>query len=180
MIILPEFELIYNADKAIYIVVSKHDAAALCPECGQVLSYRDSRLRVCKTHGGKKSYLLIRRLKCCHCHRLHNELPDILAPYKHYETEVIEDVVDGVIDADDIETEAYPCETTMRRWREWVERNTYRIDGMLKSTGYRFLGFSEQLLKSSVSLLNELRRDGAGWLGIILRIIYNSGGFLPV
>ena len=66
----------------------------------------------------------------------------------------------------------------MVRWKAWFERNRKNIDGQLKSVGYRILGFSEQLLISGVSLSDELRKNGAGWLGTILCVIYNSGGFL--
>ena len=137
---------------------------ASCPECSDSLKYRDSRLRIRKVHGGGPDQLLIRRLKCIHCKHLHMELPDVLAPYKHYTTEVIEDVV---VDSDDLETEADPCEATMHRWNPWLFYNQLRIDGLLKSVGYRLLGFSEVFLKSGLSLLAKIRKTGAGWLGTI-------------
>lgn len=165
--------------KKIFLCVS-NETIATCPCCGHPLAFRDYRIRVRKVHGGDKSYILIRRLKCGHCSKLHNELPDIFSPYKHYTAEVIEDVVDDIVDSDNTATENYPCEATMKRWHDWINRNTLHIEGMLKSIGYRILGFSERLLKSGVSLLNELRNAGAGWLGTINRIIYNSGGFVPV
>jgi hypothetical protein len=56
--------------------------------------------------------------------------------------------------------------------------NHLRIDGYLKSIGYRFLGFSQKLLDSRISLLEELRSSNGSWLEAILRMIYNSGGFL--
>lgn len=37
--------------------------------------------------------LLIRRLHCEECDRIHHELPDCLVPFKRYEAEVIESVV---------------------------------------------------------------------------------------
>ena len=113
------------------------------------------------------------------CRRIHNALPDFLVPHKHYSSEVIEDVIDDVVRPnDELNDSDYPCEKTMGRWKAWFERNRKNIDGQLKSVGYRILGFSEQLLISGVSLSDELRKNGAGWLGTILRIIYNSGGFL--
>ena len=48
----------------------------------------------------------------------------------------------------------------------------------VREAGYSILGFSVQFLKSGVSLLDELRKDGGGWLAAIQQIIYNSGGFL--
>lgn len=156
-----------------------NETSSVCPVCGGLLDYRDSRSRIMKASGGISSWILIRRLKCGGCRKLHNELPDILTPYKHYASEIIEDVADGAVTADDLATEDYPCEATMERWKGWIDRNILRIDGMLKSVGYRLLDFSEQLLKSGISLLMELREAGAGWLGTVLRLIYNSGGFLP-
>lgn len=113
------------------------------------------------------------------CRRIHNALPNFLVPHKHYSSEVIEDVLDDVVRPnDELNDSDYPCEKTMVRWKAWFERNRKNIDGQLKSVGYRILGFSEQLLISGVSLSDELRKNGAGWLGTILCVIYNSGGFL--
>lgn len=125
--------------------------------------------------------MCIERMRCRNenCRRIHNALPDFLVPHKHYSSEVIEDVIDDVVRPnDELNDSDYPCEKTMVRWKAWFERNRKNIDGQLKSVGYRILGFSEQLLISGVSLSDELRKNGAGWLGTILRIIYNSGGFL--
>ena len=60
----------------------------------------------------------------------------------------------------------------------WLEANRLRIDGYLKSTGYRLLGFSTELLESRVSLLDKLRSSRPEWLETLLRFLYNSGGFL--
>jgi len=60
-----------------------------------------------------------------------------------------------------------------------MELNTPDINGHLKSIGHRELGFSKELLNSSVSLLGKLMRSiPHGWLRNILRMIYNSGAFL--
>ena len=40
------------------------------------------------------------------------------------------------------------------------------------------LGFGEDLLHSKVSLLTKLRKSSEVWLETILRVIYNSGGYL--
>ncbi|MGI6649770.1 MAG: DUF6431 domain-containing protein [Bacillota bacterium] len=41
---------------------------------------------------GNQNVLVIRRLRCRHCHRIHHELPDILVPYKRHSSESIESV----------------------------------------------------------------------------------------
>ncbi|WP_369680597.1 DUF6431 domain-containing protein [Anaerovibrio lipolyticus] len=73
--------------------------------CGGKLQHRDSRKRICRMYGGKKCQIKIRRLKCTGCGTLHNELPSILVPHKHYASEVIENVVDEVVTPDDEITE---------------------------------------------------------------------------
>ena len=145
--------------KMIFFVESS--AISYCPVCGEPLSYRDSCVRIMRLEGGMKRRFLIRRLKCSNCGRLHRELPDCLVPYKHYASEVISGVLDGIVSPDDEDSADFPCEMTMRRWHCWLEANRLRIDGYLKSTGYRLLGFSTELLGSRHHLSNTIfRRPG--------------------
>lgn len=51
---------------------------------------------------------LICRLKCSSCGRLHRELPDCLVPYKHYASEVISSVLDGMVTPEDDDSADYP------------------------------------------------------------------------
>ena len=104
--------------------------------------------------GGGKEWYLIRRLKCTDdkCKKLHNELPDCMFPYKHYDCGLIEDVVEGVISEEDLETEDYPCEGTIKHWKWWM-------------------------VKTRESLLEGLKeRISPGWLKAAARFIYNAGG----
>lgn len=149
-----------------------------CPDCGTVLKHRDYKFRIMKTEGGRKQFIQIERLKCKRCERLHNALPDFLVPYKHYTTEIISGVLDDVVSTDDLDAEDYPCDETMERWRYWFAVNQDNIDGYVKSIGYRLLGLGEGLLSSKTSLLTQLRKSSEVWLETILRMIYNSGGFL--
>ena len=98
--------------------------------------------------------------------------------YKHYASDVIAGVLDEIITPDDTEDEDYPCETTMLRWKHWLMANHLRIDGYLKSIGYRLLGWDEGLLTSDGSLVETLRISNGCWLEAVIRMIYNSGGFL--
>lgn len=108
---------------------------------------------------------------------IHRMLPDFLVPHKHYEEEVISDCVDERLNEDD--TDGNPSSKTIKRWKLWILINTLDINGLLKSIGHRELGFSEELMKSSVSLLKELRRSiPDGWLRTILPVIYNTGAYL--
>lgn len=149
-----------------------------CPVCGDPLIYRDTCKRILLLEGHIHHTYIIRRLKCHHCSKLHRELPDILAPYKHYACEIISGVLDGMITPEDEDSADYPCEATMVRWRDWFTKNQLRVDGFLKSIGSRLPGFSEGLLKTGRSLLESLRSSHHRWLEVILRFIYNSGDFL--
>lgn len=173
MIIISKYQLLYN-EECDHFYLSGQETDISCPECQGDLTYRDSRLRICCRYGGHKSKVMIRRLKC-KCGRIHNELPDCLVPYKHYASTVIEDVLDGVSTPSDLASEDYPCEATMGRWQRFLKRNTQRIEGVLRSVGYSYLGFTEQMLLSRRSFVEYLRQMGGGWLPVLIRPIYNSG-----
>lgn len=180
MIIIEDYQLIHIHDRT-YVCKSKEHSAT-CPVCGETLRYRDSRIRILKKHNGVKVHIRIRRMKCSSCGRLHNELPDILTPYKHYGTEVLEDVLDGVVTAEDAVREDAPAEITMKRWFVWLKKNMYYMECCL--CAFLSLIHSSNIKRYSVKMhpvplfLNALRMQGAGWLGFLQKIIYNLGGFL--
>lgn len=177
MTIIADFEITHNKDG--HIFCKSREAHAYCPDCGSELRYRDSRERIWRTYGGKTFHIQIRRLKCPGCHRLHNELPNILVPHKHYGAEVIENVVDEVVTPEDEATEDYPCTATMERWKDWISRITPAIDSTLRSIGCRLLQFTDALLLSDSSLLDALRARGSDWLATVMHTIYNAGSSVP-
>jgi len=85
-----------------------------CPICQSVLSMRATRQRVWWKGEEDKEILLIRRLYCDKCERIHHELPDCLVPYKRYGADIIENIANGQA------AEDAPCpEGAVRRLREW-------------------------------------------------------------
>ncbi|MCD7802774.1 MAG: hypothetical protein LUH09_07755 [Clostridiales bacterium] len=52
------------------------------------------------------------------------------------------------------------------------------MNGHLRRAGSAILGLGETALFSTASLLHVLRNTYQDWLERILRIVYNSGGFL--
>ncbi|MFI3173342.1 MAG: DUF6431 domain-containing protein [Eubacteriales bacterium] len=175
MVIISNYKILSNENDTYFI--ESHETPS-CPLCNSLLRYRDMRLRIERKEGGEVRFIAIRRLKCPHCNRLHTELPDILVPYKHYSEEVISGVIDDIITPSDMDSESYPCETTMAHWKMWFKLNQVQIEGYLKSIGFRLLGYQESFLKSPESLLENLRNTLPNWLGSVLRTIYNSGGYL--
>ena len=111
------------------------------------------------------------------CRRLHNELPDCMCPYKHYDCGLIEDVVEDIVSVDDLAIENYPCEGTIKHWKWWMKMNEPNIEGQIRSAAHRFLDFDDGFLKSTVCLLEELKkRISPGWLKASVRFIYYAGG----
>ncbi|MCF8567984.1 DUF6431 domain-containing protein [Alicyclobacillus tolerans] len=60
---------------------------------------------------GKSVKLIIRRLQCRDCKKIHHELPDILVPYKRHESASIEQAMREVVPA------VAADESTLYRWR---------------------------------------------------------------
>lgn len=109
MIITYEYQIEYDKIANGYRVRSKH--AALCPRCNQLLSGYDTRRRKVIGDDGETVYFLLRRLRCPSCGKLHLEIPDLIAPHKHYSAEVIRQAIretKGFCPADD---------STIRRWK---------------------------------------------------------------
>lgn len=162
----------------VFLVKSSEDVPG-CPRCQGQLRYRDSRTRICRHEGGVKDILRIRRFRCTRCNSYHNELPDMLLPYKHYEAEIIGGVIDGIVTPEDQDSADYPSLGTMLCWLRWFRRNLENMEKILRGIGSGPLAPGEDFLFSDQSLLRMVRTRRADWLERIMRIIYNSGGFLP-
>lgn len=89
----------------------------VCPKCGGKLIFYDNVNRIVRTKYRKTYLVKIRRVKCLDCKMLHRELPRFIFPYKQYESEVINGVIEGLITPDTLGFEDYPCEMTMLRWK---------------------------------------------------------------
>lgn len=89
----------------------------ICPGCGGDLRYYDSTKRIMRTKGRVTSWVIIQRLRCPECGKIHRALPNDILPYKQYEAEVIRGVLEGFITCETIGYEDYPCEMTMLRWK---------------------------------------------------------------
>lgn len=101
-----------------------------------------------KLEGGAKRWLIICRFRCGSCKALHTEIPDCLAPYKHYQIESISGVIDGVIIQDDLESEDYPCLDTMRLWLAWFTQNLERLEGLIPKAIYEISGNIQESIRT--------------------------------
>lgn len=83
--------------------------------CSEMLYRRGTRRRVWWQGEEDRKTLVIRRLYCEQCNKIHHELPDCLVPYKRYGAEIIENIVMDSLPLKDI-----PCPAdTIRRIRGW-------------------------------------------------------------
>jgi len=97
-----------------------------CPICGGDLAAYDRKSRKARTQFDGIIVLLLRRLRCRHCKKLHTELPDFLVPYKRYSRECIEDVLAGS------RTGSPDDERTRSKIRRWYQQIRSYLDGIWK------------------------------------------------
>ena len=112
MIIVSSFNLDHNTKTGVFTIIT--DETSGCPLCDSELTYRDSKHRNLKDLYGKLRRFLLRRMRCKECNKLHTELPNIIQPYKHYESYVIQCILDE-------SEEASKCaadDSTIRRWKK--------------------------------------------------------------
>jgi len=121
--------------------------------------------------------LIIRRLECETCKRVHHELPDILVPYKRYSSESIEAVITGnkalSVAAD---------ESTIVRWKQWFWALAVHFLGSLISIYIRFTKDAVEeiaaLPQSPLQRIWQYVGDGPGWLSRVVRSVVNANLWL--
>lgn len=108
--------------------------------------------------------LVIRRLGCKGCGKIHHELPDILVPYKRHCSETVERIVDE--EAEDVSCE----ESTIKRLKRWFTERTRYFTGCLIAVSALH---GAALTAGAISLLRKMR-ENSGWLKKLVRIVANS------
>ena len=151
-----------------------------CPDCGAKLKKKGWVKRIIKLPGGAKNwrYIEVRQCTSESCGHKHRLLPDDNLPYKHYQRETIEKVIDDDFTEEELlEIEDYPCEATICRWRSWAIQLVKNAEGKIRSVLHDTFELSESFLATTDSLLEEIKkRIPRGWLAVIFRVIINSGG----
>lgn len=148
-----------------------------CPCCGMALNVIGSRPRKYFESTGEPSVLIIRRLRCTKCRRIHHELPDILVPYKRYGSASIEAVLSL-----DTPLVAAVDESTLYRWNKWFLGLLQYWIGCLVSIALRF-GIvieedSERLPQSSLQELFRYVGSASGWLARVVHSVVNANLWL--
>lgn len=143
------------------------------PCCGEQLRIIGSKERKIITDCGEHRILIIRRLRCSQCRRIHHELPDCIVPYKRYESACIEQVVTETEELSTVPAD----ESTLRRWRSWFQAQSTYLLGCLTSIAIRYHAPAKRPSTVSQSVHHDLGHyvgDGSGWLARIVRSVANA------
>ena len=104
--------------------------------------------------------LIIRRMKCQSCGRIHHELPDCIVPYKRYSIQLIVSAVSDKGEA----TEIFPGETSsiarLRAWFRLFQNYVSRI--------------KEHYLLLFKFNVHSVKLNTVGGLKIIVRLLANT------
>jgi hypothetical protein len=171
MIIVSRFKLNNNILSGfITVIATITESAQCCPLCGGRLTYRDSRPRKLKNLFGEVSNFLLRRLRCEECGKLHTEIPDIIQPYKHYDSETIQSVIDGTDSAQGCAAD----DSTIRRWKTSFAEAETDIQQRLLSVYARTTDGHAPLLAASQTLPG-IKAENERWLVFVMRLLINNG-----
>ena len=143
-----------------------------CPCCQGVLGLFGRRRRSQILGSGEKRWLLIRRLHCADCSKIHHELPDVLVPYKRHEAQSIEQVIENRESAS-----VSADESTLNRWRAWFAWWAPYACGCLEALRQRFSLCVEVSSNPTPSALRGLGRyvgNAGAWLARTVRPIANA------
>jgi hypothetical protein len=157
--------------KKVFLVKSAE--ISRCPCCGSELKVCGRRKRKYIKSYGTKVTLIIRRLRCKACKKIHHELPDILVPYKRYQNECIESAIS------DVENCTVAAEqSTLYRWRKWFrDLSGYFVDSIVAIKLQQDFKANENLSRSRGTALEgiiSLFEHKGQWLAQLVRMLINS------
>ena len=170
MIYITKYRLIPDIENQ-YRVRSEEES--ICPVCGCIdLKVIGSRKRGALKGDGDGLVLIIRRLRCKACRKIHHELPDILIPYKRYTSEVIEDILDDTAPLAGCET------SSILRIKAWFSAMSEYIAGSLSGIAIKLgfgigpgIGTARQRIKNMVGAF-------PGWLARAVRTLVNTNNWV--
>ena len=161
--------------------VESEEEFAICPNCGEILSFHSRIIRNLISKSGEKKRYNIRVLKCCNlsCPRTyHRELPDFIIAYRRFEAEAIAESISQK--NADITVSAE--QSTIYRWRQWFNRSaTYIIMALLSvqatienKTISSSLKIQEKTPHMLITEIKKIVSRSDGWLSECFRLLVNS------
>jgi len=174
MIIITKYKLVENPQIGFYV---RYGEFVPCPCCNNDLKVIGSRKRKVKDSDENKKTLIIRRMRCKNCHKIHHELPDCLVPYKRYGSESIESLFSNELTTSDLAAD----EATLHRLRKWLYSLLPYFLSCLNSIAFR-LGLDQVYEQSpsstqSKSIWQRIEYyvgNEPGWLARIVRPVVNA------
>lgn len=129
-----------------------------CPSCHCKMIHYDSRKRIIRRLDGKISYIILRRMYCKHCKKLHLELPNFLIPRKQYAAKFIQTILNNAQNVLDVYSNYnYPSDVTKFRWMSWYKNMLSNLFKSIKDLGISALS-KFKLLLSQNSLLSSIKK----------------------
>jgi len=172
--------IVWTMVKTVFFVESE-EKFALCPKCGEQLTFHCWISRPSKDSTGSKSIYIIRVLKCGNeaCPTTyHRELPDIIIPYKRYNTQAVEEA----LEQDNSHVAVAADGTTIWRWRKWFETKATNIVMALISVAVTVrddadsssLAIQNQKIDNPIETIKTIVSRKVKWLNEAVRILVNS------
>jgi hypothetical protein len=107
---------------------------------------------------------------CKECKILHTELPDIIQPYKHYDSQTIQCVLDG----NDESTQCAADNSTIYRWKKEYSKSEPDISQRLASVHAQQSDAIIPIAQVS-DISNKIRRENERWLAFVMMLLINGG-----
>lgn len=172
MIIITKYKLVTDETDSSRQRV-KSEEKNMCPIClSNILKVIGSRNRIAFDSKGEKLTIVIRRLRCLACRKIHHELPDILVPYKRYLSECIESIIEGEVDK-------IACESsTISRLMRWFKGIEIHIKGSLASISTRVNASVYAGKPHALEAIKIYVGEDPGWLARAVRIVVNTNNWV--
>ncbi len=172
MIMIEKYKIVPDENDSSNFYI-KSEEKSICPLCSHPdLKVIGSRKRIVLSSRGEKLAVVIRRLRCSKCNRIHHELPDIFVPYKRYCSACIEAIVEN-------ECNEVCCEnSSIYRIKEWFRYIMEYIAGSLGAIAAKMGIEIEVKEKSAFQRIKAYTGKEKGWLARTVRTIVNTNNWV--
>ena len=160
----------YNSNRDAIEITATESGSKRCTICGGELAYRDRKLRKIVNLEGETRRYLLRRFRCLTCIRHHTEIPDVIQPYKHYDSETIQ----LVLDEDERAGLCVADIRTIQRWKEEFAESIHDIEQRIASVDARESGENVPL-NTAGDLIKNIRTLNNRWLAFVMTLLINAG-----
>lgn len=171
MVCIKKYSLVPDVNNTHYHVKSQE--RSICPVCNSPdLAAIGSRQRKVFTGSGERLLLVIRRLRCRRCKRVHHELPDVIVPYKRYSSEDIE----GIIESGTSNASCGSCceNSSIYRIKRWFRNISGYMAGCLGAVAAQRSLPIIPAYRTSLQRIKAYAGGESGWLARTVRTLANT------